>query len=120
MPEQSIYVRASCRDARLLCLFRFKIWWSIPRVGNSASDIPAETQMLLLEANRVPTSDGNTHYILFLPILDGETRCSLQGNSADELQVCVETGLVSPYPNYYYLKSSKSASSDQENNYSSN
>lgn len=82
-----------CRDARLLSLFRFKIWWMIPRVGNSGKDIPVETQMLLLEAREeAKETNGNTTYVLFLPILDGEFRSSLQGNSADELQVCVETG----------------------------
>ncbi|KAL0321029.1 UNVERIFIED_CONTAM: putative galactinol--sucrose galactosyltransferase 2 [Sesamum radiatum] len=82
-------------DARLLSLFRFKIWWMIPRVGNSGRDIPVETQMLLLEAREEPTSEEpnrETKYVLFLPILDGEFRSSLQGNSADELEVCVETG----------------------------
>ncbi|KAK4386774.1 putative galactinol--sucrose galactosyltransferase 2 [Sesamum angolense] len=82
-------------DARLLSLFRFKIWWMIPRVGNSGRDIPVETQMLLLEAREEPTSEEpnqDAKYVLFLPILDGEFRSSLQGNSADELEVCVETG----------------------------
>ncbi|CAA3028949.1 probable galactinol--sucrose galactosyltransferase 2 [Olea europaea subsp. europaea] len=82
-------------EARLLCLFRFKIWWMIPRVGNSAMDIPIETQMLLLEAREEQHSEkdeGNTAYVLFLPILNDVFRSSLQGNSADELEVCVETG----------------------------
>lgn len=77
-----------CRDARFLCLFRFKIFWMIPRVGNSGSDIPAETQMLLLEAKE------ETTYIVFLPVLNGEFRSSLQGNSANELEFCVESGKV--------------------------
>lgn len=83
------------KDARLLCLFRFRIFWMIPRVGNSGSDIPAETQMLLLEARKEPTSKGSTEsisYIVFLPVLDGEFRSSLQGNSANELEFCVESG----------------------------
>ncbi|KAG5561022.1 hypothetical protein RHGRI_004147 [Rhododendron griersonianum] len=74
------------QDARFLCLFRFKIFWMIPRVGNSGSDIPAETQMLLLEAKE------ETTYIVFLPVLNGEFRSSLQGNSANELEFCVESG----------------------------
>ncbi|KAH6774872.1 hypothetical protein C2S52_000147 [Perilla frutescens var. hirtella] len=77
-------------EARLLSLFRFKIWWMIPRVGNSAKDIPVETQMLLMEARE--QADGNTAYVLFLPILDGKFRSSLQGNLDNELEVCVETG----------------------------
>ncbi|GMY36565.1 probable galactinol--sucrose galactosyltransferase 2 [Fagus crenata] len=80
------------QDVRLLCLFRFKIWWMIPRVGNSGSDIPIETQMLLLEAREGPEVDAKTSYIIFLPVLDGEFRSSLQGNSSNELQFCVESG----------------------------
>lgn len=91
---------ASCRhvfklgvikDVRLLCLFRFKLWWMIPRTGSSASDIPLETQMLLLEARQGPTSSQST-CIIFLPVLDGNFRSSLQGNSSDELEFCVESG----------------------------
>ncbi|KAK8353912.1 hypothetical protein V6Z12_A05G189900 [Gossypium hirsutum] len=94
---------ASCRhvfklgvikDVRLLCLFRFKLWWMIPRTGSSASDIPLETQMLLLEARQGPTSSQST-CIIFLPVLDGNFRSSLQGNSSDELEFCVESGYYS-------------------------
>ncbi|KAJ6688266.1 hypothetical protein OIU74_016893 [Salix koriyanagi] len=87
---------------RFLCLFRFKIWWMIPRVGKSGSEIPMETQMLLLEAteesalndevNSSEASTNNTFYILFLPVLDGLFRTSLQGTSANELHFCVESG----------------------------
>ncbi|XP_020103765.1 probable galactinol--sucrose galactosyltransferase 2 isoform X1 [Ananas comosus] len=88
------------RDCCLVCLFRFRIFWMIPRFGNSASDIPQETQMLLLEikedksvSNEV---DGNSEdpitYILLLPVLDGLFRSSLQGNSSDELEFCIESG----------------------------
>lgn len=68
----------------------------IPRVGNSGSDIPVETQMLLLEASKGPDSDdpNETCYVLFLPFLDGKFRSSLQGNSSDELEFCVESGNV--------------------------
>lgn len=65
----------------------------IPRVGDSGSDIPIETQMLLLEATKGPASDA-TSYILFLPVLDGEFRSSLQGNSSNELEFCVESGIL--------------------------
>lgn len=86
-------VCAECRETRLLSLFRFKIWWMIPRVGSSAKDIPVETQMLLLEEPYSEEADENTAYVLFLPILDGEFRSSLQGNLANELEVCVESGM---------------------------
>ncbi|PIA58358.1 hypothetical protein AQUCO_00500346v1 [Aquilegia coerulea] len=82
------------QDARLLCLYRFKLWWMIPRVGNSGSDVPIETQMLLLESKEQAGIDNeeSVSYVLLLPVLDGEFRSSLQGNSAKELQVCVESG----------------------------
>ncbi|XP_062088023.1 probable galactinol--sucrose galactosyltransferase 2 isoform X2 [Humulus lupulus] len=79
------------RDVGLLSLFRFKLWWMIPRVGNSGSDIPVETQMLLLEVSKGQDS-VETSYVVFLPIIDGEFRSSLQGNSSNELEFCVESG----------------------------
>lgn len=67
-----------------------------PRFGNSGSEVPVETQMLLMEAKEGPDIDDeskeSTGYILFLPLLDGEFRASLQGNSLDELEFCVESG----------------------------
>lgn len=97
-PTQKFNGCVWCRDVRLLSLFRFTIWWMIPRMGNSASDIPIETQMLLLEASekeKGPTSDdASTSYILFLPVLDGEFRSSLQGNSSNELEFCIESGKI--------------------------
>ncbi|GLT46719.1 hypothetical protein SLA2020_204580 [Shorea laevis] len=79
------------QDVRLLCLFRFKLWWMIPRMGSSGSDIPVETQMLLLEASE-GTSTDSASYVIFLPVLDGEFRSSLQGSPSDELQICIESG----------------------------
>lgn len=82
---------------RFLCLFRFKIWWMIPRVGKSACEVPMETQMLLLEAREDSPLDAgaasdNTYYILLLPVLDGQFRATLQGTPANDLQFCIESG----------------------------
>ncbi|XP_010695995.2 probable galactinol--sucrose galactosyltransferase 2 isoform X2 [Beta vulgaris subsp. vulgaris] len=85
---------------KFLSLFRFKIWWMIPRVGNSGSEVPIETQMLLLEAKEESTlldkvtgpSTDDTFYILVLPVLEGAFRASLQGTSTNELEFCVESG----------------------------
>ncbi|XP_074382649.1 putative galactinol--sucrose galactosyltransferase 1 [Apium graveolens] len=78
-------------NVQLLCLFHFKIWWVIPRVGKSTSDIHVETQMLLLESTSQEDREV-TNNIVFLPVLDGDLRSSLQGNSSNELEVYVETG----------------------------
>ncbi|KAJ6863892.1 hypothetical protein NC651_034645 [Populus alba x Populus x berolinensis] len=57
------------QDVRLLSLFRFKVWWMIPRVGNSGSDIPIETQMLLLEARKGQDLDKSNDSCLLYHIL---------------------------------------------------
>ncbi|XP_021749756.1 probable galactinol--sucrose galactosyltransferase 2 [Chenopodium quinoa] len=83
-----------------LSLFRFKIWWMIPRVGHSGSEVPVETQMLLLEAKEesdlldkeTETNTDSTFYILVLPVLEGAFRASLQGTKTNELEFCVESG----------------------------
>lgn len=76
----------------------------IPRVGKSASEIPLETQMLLLEVTEEsalhydissdpPSTENTTFYFLFLPVLDGLFRSSLQGTRENELQLCIESGM---------------------------
>ncbi|XP_038878350.1 probable galactinol--sucrose galactosyltransferase 2 [Benincasa hispida] len=86
-----------------LCLYRFKMWWMIPRLGKSGSEVPVETQMLLLKVaeesalNDESSADSDTErslYILFLPVLDGVFRATLQGTSENELQLCIESGDV--------------------------
>lgn len=89
--------RGHCSGYRFLCLLRFKIWWMIPRVGKSASEVPMETQMLLLEAREDSPLDAdaasdNILYILLLPVLDGQFRATLQGTPTNDLQFCVESG----------------------------
>ena len=93
-------------------MFRVKIWWIIPRVGRSASDVPMETQLLLLEAkeesaledelssdSEEPETD-NTCYFLFLPVLDGQFRATLQGTQSNQLQFCIESGC---YFSFHYF-----------------
>ncbi|ERN10532.1 hypothetical protein AMTR_s00166p00054410 [Amborella trichopoda] len=88
-----------------MCLFKFKFWWMIPGIGKSGREIPVDTQLLLLEAkdesavtdeesseNHINNNGENTFYILILPVLDGQFRASLQGNSEDELELCIESG----------------------------
>ncbi|KAL2243896.1 UNVERIFIED_CONTAM: putative galactinol--sucrose galactosyltransferase 2 [Sesamum indicum] len=88
-------------ECKFVCLFRHKIWWMIPRFGSSGSDIPMETQLLLLEVREnfavcddisSGQSAANTFYILLLPVLEGQFRATLQGTKASELEFCVESG----------------------------
>ncbi|XP_015578449.1 probable galactinol--sucrose galactosyltransferase 2 isoform X2 [Ricinus communis] len=89
--SRHVFRLGDVRNVRLLCLFRFKMWWMIPRVGDSGRDIPIETQILLMEVTKA-SPDDSPSYIVFLPVLDGDFRSSLQGNSSDELEICVESG----------------------------
>ncbi|KAL6281006.1 hypothetical protein ACE6H2_017887 [Prunus campanulata] len=83
-----------------MCLFRFKLWWMIPSFEDSGCEVPAETQMLLLETREKSTVQNglfeptteNSLYILLLPVLDGPFRASLQGNTVNELEFCIESG----------------------------
>jgi raffinose synthase len=82
---------------RFICTFRFKMWWMTQRMGTSGRDIPFETQFLLVEAADADGShlagDGAAAvYTVFLPILEGPFRAVLQGNSDDELEICLESG----------------------------
>uniref|UniRef100_A0A0C9S393 galactinol--sucrose galactosyltransferase n=1 Tax=Wollemia nobilis TaxID=56998 RepID=A0A0C9S393_9CONI len=98
--SRHVFKLGELQGYRLMCLFRFKLWWMLPHVGNSGKDVPAESQMLLLEAREKSVLDqGNGNdasndafYILFLPVLEGQFRTSLQGNRSDDLEMCVESG----------------------------
>ena len=99
------------RDLRFMCCFRFKLWWMTQRMGSCGRDIPSETQFLLVESedSRVIVSNlGEAEekenenekeeekrkmiYTVFLPLLEGSFRASLQGDADDHLQLCLESG----------------------------
>ncbi|XP_059643705.1 probable galactinol--sucrose galactosyltransferase 2 [Cornus florida] len=99
--SRHVFTLGVLQEFNFLSLFKFKIWWMIPRVGKLGSEIRMETQMLLLEAkeesaihgeNYSEPTAGSTFYILLLPVLDGQFRSSLQGTPSNELQFCVESG----------------------------
>lgn len=98
--SRHVFTLGVLRDHRFMCCFRFKLWWMTQRMGNRGCEIPLETQFLLVETSAptplLPSSnDANeqrTVYTVFLPLLDGAFRASLQGNSSDELQFIVESG----------------------------
>ncbi|KAL7153544.1 hypothetical protein ABFS83_04G176800 [Erythranthe nasuta] len=92
------------KDCKFMCLFIAKIWWMIPRIGKSGSEIPMETQMLLLEVGEesvlsasdeetsFEAANENKFYVLILPVLDGAFRTTLQGTPSNDLQFCYESG----------------------------
>uniref|UniRef100_A0ACD5U4J4 Uncharacterized protein n=1 Tax=Avena sativa TaxID=4498 RepID=A0ACD5U4J4_AVESA len=96
-----VFTFGTLRDCRFMCLFRFKLWWMTQRMGTSGSDVPLETQFIIME---VPAAAGNGNddtdegdsgepvYVVMLPLLEGQFRTVLQGNDRDELQICIESG----------------------------
>ncbi|KAH7276783.1 hypothetical protein KP509_39G021500 [Ceratopteris richardii] len=86
------------RDVRFMCCFRFNLWWMTQRMGMFGRDLPAETQFLLVETiddsmnPEVDAQDAKTVYTVFLPLIDGPFRASLQGNEDDEIELCLESG----------------------------
>ncbi|KAI3456757.1 hypothetical protein Pfo_013420 [Paulownia fortunei] len=97
-----VFPLGKLKGLRILCLYRFKLWWMTQWIGTCGKDIPCETQFLMVE---VPdssqfgegTKDGevqskSVYYTVFLPILEGDFRAVLQGNAHDELEICLESG----------------------------
>ncbi|KAK9080715.1 hypothetical protein SSX86_000473 [Deinandra increscens subsp. villosa] len=87
---------------RFMCVFRFKLWWMTQRMGNCGQDIPTETQFLIVETTEGShfgednEIDDGSHqsalYTVFLPILEGDFRAVIQGNTNNELEICLESG----------------------------
>ena len=97
-----------------MCCFRFKLWWMTQRMGSCGRDLPSETQFLLVESEdsspdlvTVSAMGGigrqeeeekrRMVYTVFLPLLEGSFRASLQGNAEDQLQLCLESGKFYPF-----------------------
>ncbi|KAL6221655.1 hypothetical protein ACLB2K_005051 [Fragaria x ananassa] len=82
---------------RFMACFRFKLWWMAQKMGESGADVPLETQFLLVEINSSGShlEEDEIVYAVFLPLIEGPFRASLQGNnSRDELELCLESGDV--------------------------
>nr|GEY26940.1 probable galactinol--sucrose galactosyltransferase 1 [Tanacetum cinerariifolium] len=83
---------------RFMCVFRFKLWWMTQRMGTCGQDIPTETQFLIVETidgSHFGEDDGchqSALYTVFLPILEGDFRAVIQGNSNNELEIVLESG----------------------------
>ena len=86
--------------SRLLAAARVTRYWMGPAFGSKASDIPHDTQFLLLELEK------DAKYALLLPLIDDRMRATLHGTSAstallsrgaaasraDELTLHIESG----------------------------
>ena len=71
--------------ARFTCCHRYEPFWMNPCAGTRAAEVPIETQFLLTEQE-----DGTC--VLYVPLIDGAFRASLQGNGEDGLELIAESG----------------------------
>ncbi|MBL8057658.1 MAG: hypothetical protein JNK29_13225, partial [Anaerolineales bacterium] len=69
---------------RFTACWRFEPFWMKPAAGMRGREVPAETQVLLIE--RADTC------ILLVPLVDGPARASLEGAPDDILKLNLETG----------------------------
>ena len=70
---------------RFTCCHRYEPFWMTAKAGTRGGDVPPETQYLLAERE-----DGVC--VLFVPLLDGAFRASLQGSGETGLELVAETG----------------------------
>lgn len=101
-----------------LSAYRNKSCWMIPKVGEKVSEIPTETQFLLLETK---VDD----FLMLIPLVDSCVRCSIGGNNKNQLELIAETGdsllYVNGFKALYALKGNdpyemiKKASKDIKN-----
>ncbi|RLN12103.1 putative galactinol--sucrose galactosyltransferase 6 [Panicum miliaceum] len=61
------------------------------RMGDKGGDDPHEKQFLLVES-RAGAENAEAAYVVFLPLVEGVFRASLQGGAGDALELCVESG----------------------------
>ncbi|PUZ61984.1 hypothetical protein GQ55_4G322100 [Panicum hallii var. hallii] len=80
------------RGVRFMACFRSKLWWMSQRMGEQGGDVPHETQFLLAESRGAGGEDAEAAYVVFLPLVEGAFRASLQGGAGDALELCVESG----------------------------
>lgn len=71
--------------ARFTCGHRYEPFWMKPCSGTRAGEVPVETQFLLTEQE-----DGTC--VLYVPLIDGAFRASLQGAGEDGLELVAESG----------------------------
>jgi len=71
--------------SRFTCCARYEPFWMKPHAGTKAGQVPVETQYLLTE------QEGGA-CVLYVPLIDGAFRGSLQGAGEDGLELVAESG----------------------------
>jgi len=67
-----------------VCGHTTDIYWLYPKTGKLISEIPSDTQFLLTQLD-------NNDYVVWIPILDNNFRCSIEATQNNELIVSAES-----------------------------
>ncbi|MDX1935050.1 MAG: Sip1-related alpha-galactosidase [Capsulimonadales bacterium] len=70
---------------RFTACHRYEPFWMTPNAGTRGGEVRPETQFLLVER-----TDGSV--VLFVPLISGAFRCSLEGAGENELRLIAESG----------------------------
>ncbi|GAB4841776.1 hypothetical protein Ancab_022499 [Ancistrocladus abbreviatus] len=73
-------------NRNFLSIFRFKTWWSTQWVGNSGSDLPMESQWVLLDLPEIGA------YAFLVPIIEGSFRSALYPGDNGHVMIGVQSG----------------------------
>lgn len=65
--------------------YRYKACWMRPTIGARVAEIPLDTQFLLLQQR-------SDRYVMLVPLVVGDVRCTLYGDAQHELWLLAETG----------------------------
>ena len=76
---------APAQMSRFTCCHRYEPFWMRPMAGTRAGEVAVETQFLLTEQ-----ADGVC--VLYVPLVDGSFRMSVQGAGEDSLELVAESG----------------------------
>jgi raffinose synthase len=71
--------------SRFTCCARYEPFWMKPHAGTRAGEVPVETQYLLTEQ-----ADGSC--VLYVPLIAGAFRMSMQGTPGNGLELVAESG----------------------------
>ncbi|GAU31853.1 hypothetical protein TSUD_114640 [Trifolium subterraneum] len=86
------------KNINFTSIFRFKVWWTTLWTGSNGRDLETETQFLMLQNSDQNSGSDQTSgrpYVLFLPIIEGQFRASLQPGENDNISICVESSSTS-------------------------
>ncbi len=98
--EHFIEIDTIPRFKQFSASYRNKSCWMVPSVGTDIENIPIETQFLIIDR-------GSSQYLMFIPLVDSKTRCSLGGKKTKGIELIAETGdstlLINEFLGLYLL-----------------